>query len=126
MSYLSTEETSGGRIRELCVICRGVYHPTVVLAASIQKKNLEVTEVLGRIVSVADTANHGRDSSDHSSHSDTMMDVTDLADLFGRIHRAHHRRKLKAQYGGGIQRSNATGRARSKHKVLGTTCPTRG
>ena len=72
---------------------RGSIRPTVVLVASIQKKNLEVTAVLGRIVSVADTANHAQDSSDHRSHGDTiMMDVTDLADLFGRIHRAHHRR----------------------------------
>ena len=58
MSYLSTEETSGKKIRGLCAISQGVYHPTVVSAASIQKENLELTEVSGRIVSVAATANH--------------------------------------------------------------------
>ena len=75
MSYLSTEEKSGRKIRRLCAICQAVYHPTAVLAASIQKENLELTEVSGTIVSVAATANYAQDSSDHSI--DTVMDVTD-------------------------------------------------
>ena len=81
VSHLSTEETPGRKIRELCAISQGVYHPTVVLVASIQKENLELTEVSGRIVSVAATymANHAQDLPDNSS--DTVMDVTDLADL---------------------------------------------
>ena len=87
--YLSTEETSDRKIRGLSAIRQGVYHPTVVLAASIQKENLKLTEVLERIVSVAATANQAQDSLDHGS--DILMDVIDLADPFGRIQRAHHR-----------------------------------
>ena len=30
VSYLSTEETFGRKIRGLCAISQGVYHPTVV------------------------------------------------------------------------------------------------
>ena len=82
-------ETSGRKIRGLCVSCQGV-HPTVVLAASIQKENFEFTQVLERIVSAEAMANHAHYSSDHSS--DTVTDVTDLADPFGLTQQACHRR----------------------------------
>ena len=70
-----------------------------MLAASFQKENLELTEVLGRILVLWLCGGKTMYKIHLSAHgSDTVtawMDVTDLADPFGLTQRARHRHFMK-------------------------------
>ena len=78
MSYLSTEETSGRKIRRLCAISQGSIIQRLKQQAFKRRTSSSLRCQEGLLV-LRLQQTMPQELSDHSS--DTVMDVTDLADL---------------------------------------------